>query len=87
MIDLGLFIQTELLHRRIPSPPRGFDPSELRRPAIILKLDVEGAELHVLERMRELGALCELSLITCELHSSALDWQSAWPYTPYERVI
>ena len=86
MIDLGLFILTELVNRRIPPAPHGIHPSEVRPPSIIMKLDVEGAELDVLERMRTLNVLCEVDVITCELHSSALDWSKAGDRTPYESV-
>ena len=36
-----------------------------------MKIDVEGDELVVLERMRSLGVLCNLSLVTYELHTQA----------------
>ena len=65
--DLADFIGREIVGRKIPPAP-----PEARMPAIVMKLDCEGAELVVLERMRSLCVLCELSMITLEYHPDRL---------------
>ena len=44
-VDLGLFIQSELMGRSIPPPPSEVPAADVRPPSIIMKLDPEGAEL------------------------------------------
>lgn len=78
-VDLGLFVATELVNRRIPPPPTQSYTSppassvqEVRPPSLLMKLDAEGAELVVLERMRRLGVLCEFGVINIEYHPHRL---------------
>ena len=71
-IDLGLFVQEELIGRRVPPPPAWMNETDVRPPSIAMKLDVEGAELIVLERLRALGVLCNFSVITYEYHPQKL---------------
>jgi len=74
MMDLGLFILQELVNRTIPSDgvQSNVAPGDVRPPAILMKLDVEGAELVVLERMRTLGVLCDVNFISFEYHPKRL---------------
>ena len=75
VIDLAAFIASEIVGRSIPPPPAQLGASDVRPPSVVMKLDVEGSEIQVLERMRSRGVLCgEVDLITCELHSTAFEW-------------
>ena len=74
VIDLAAFVLDELVSRQIPPPPPSMKPAHVREPAIIMKLDVEGAELAVLERMRVLGVLCKLDTVVWEFHPNY--WRS-----------
>ena len=71
-IDLAEFIATEIIDRRIPAAPAGHAPQLVRPPSIMMKLDCEGAELLVLERMLHLCVLCEMSFISFEYHPTRL---------------
>ena len=39
-----------------------------RPPSIVMKMDIEGSELVVLERMHSVNVLCQLSMVTFEYH-------------------
>ena len=67
-IDLALWIKHEVLSRRIPPKANGNAP----RPAVLMKLDVEGDELELLQRMLDLDVLCHIDLITWEYHDYLL---------------
>ncbi|KAL1498630.1 hypothetical protein AB1Y20_013943 [Prymnesium parvum] len=67
-IDLGRFVRHELAGRALP-PARGV-PSQ--PPSIVMKLDVEGDELSIFESMIESRAICELDLVTWEIHAAQL---------------
>ena len=56
-IDLTGWVREELLGGKASS-----------RPVIVMKLDVEGDELPVLERMRSTGVLCAIHTIHWEFH-------------------
>ena len=71
-IDLAQFVAEEVVGRRIPPVPNGIAPSDARPPAIVMKLDSEGAELLILERMLDLCVLCELNFISLEYHPKRL---------------
>jgi FkbM family methyltransferase len=69
-IDLGIFIQDELIGRIIPTSRSVAFSAE--KPAILMKLDIEGDELKVLERLLRLDLLCKIDLITWEFHDYLL---------------
>ena len=70
-VDLAAFIATEIVGRRIPAVPVEHAKG-LRPPAIVMKLDCEGAELVVLERMLHLCVLCAINFINLEYHPTRL---------------
>ena len=73
VIDLAAFIVDELVSRKVPPAPSNMTLADVRKPSIIMKLDVEGAELVILERMLALGVLCEhLNTVVWELHPNYL---------------
>ena len=71
-IDLADFVRREIIGRRIPPPPAIVHAANVRPPSIAMKMDIEGGELVVLERMRALDVLCQLSVISLEYHPSKL---------------
>lgn len=73
VVDLAAFILDELVSRKIPPPPPNMAPADVKPPSIIIKIDVEGAELVILERMLALGILCKhINTIVWEFHPSYL---------------
>ena len=64
-IDLAAWIRDEVVGRRLPPEPRGGGRTP---PSVLMKLDVEGDELPLLERMLDLGVLCSVDLLTWEFH-------------------
>ena len=64
VIDLALWVKSEVIQRSIPDGAS----SSATRPAIIMKMDVEGDELPILQRMLDLGVLCDIDLVTWEYH-------------------
>jgi hypothetical protein len=67
---LSQFVRFELRGRSLPaSLPASLPPS--RSPTVVLKLDVEGAELEILSDLWVSGLLCDgsISLVTVEFHS------------------
>ena len=90
VIDLAAFILDELVSRIIPSPPSNMAPADVRIPSIMMKLDVEGAEIVILERMLSLGVLCEhLNTLVWEFHPKYLynQLELANAYEQYQRLF
>jgi hypothetical protein len=71
-IDLASFVKAEIVGRRVPPPPTFLNAIDVRPPSVAMKMDIEGAELVVLEHMRNIGVLCELRIISFEYHPSKL---------------
>ena len=63
-LHFAAWIKDEIVGRRVPD---GAKP-----PAILMKLDIEGDELKVLENMLKLNVLCAINLITWEYHDYLL---------------
>jgi FkbM family methyltransferase len=63
-IHLAAWIKDEIVGRNVPD---GAKP-----PAILMKLDIEGDELTVLESMLQAKVLCAINLITWEYHDYLL---------------
>mmetsp|Transcript_30493 Transcript_30493/g.50520 ORF Transcript_30493/g.50520 Transcript_30493/m.50520 type:complete len:263 (+) Transcript_30493:72-860(+) len=62
-LDLASWIQHNVLERDIPVSP----PSQ-RKAAVIVKMDVEGAEFLLLPRLLVTGVLCSLNALFVEFH-------------------
>ena len=62
IVDFAAFIINEVRGRIIPKVDRG------PPPAVILKMDVEGAEYETLVHMILQGALCDVNMLTFEWH-------------------
>jgi hypothetical protein len=69
VVDLSRLIRGEVSSRVIP-PVRLGGLSHPRPPAVVMKLDVEGAEVRVLPHMLMQGTLCKphVDVITTEWH-------------------
>ena len=58
-----------MVGRALPPAARDAGDRGARPPSVLLKLDAEGEELELLQRMLEEGVLCgALDYITWELH-------------------
>ena len=63
-VDLAEFVATQVVGRRVPEPSYAGAPP----PAVIMKVDVEGDELVLFERLLSRGVLCDINVITYEYH-------------------
>lgn len=64
MYDLSKFVQTRVSRRRIPSSQPGDKPAH-----VLMKMDIEGAELKVLPHMLMQGTLCQR-----HINSMFIEW-------------
>ena len=81
-VDLARFIKDEIVRRRLPAAGGG---RHVKPPAVLIKMDPEGAELDILDRMLEEGVLCDVDLITWELHPETANvrrWMRASNHGP-----
>ena len=67
-LDLSAFVRRELIGRAVPAAAS----ADARPPSIVVKLDVEGDELAIFERMLDTHALCAINL------ASSLPLGHAW---------
>ena len=67
-VDLSTFIQREIVGRTIPAEPA----TSRFPPSVVMKMDVEGDELSLFERMLETRSICALDLVTWEIHKAQL---------------
>ena len=63
-INIVSYIETQVKNRRIPDKLFLDD----KPPAVIVKLDVEGAEWSIIPGLLGSGVWCSLHTITCEFH-------------------
>lgn len=63
-LDLARWLREEVVFRRIPA--RG--GRARHRPAVLMKLDVEGAEIELLPALLRSGVLCHVNLTMAEWH-------------------
>lgn len=66
-IDIAGLIQRDVLRRRLPPESRG-EAHALRRPSVVLKMDIEGSEFALISRLLALGLLCQLDFVGVEFH-------------------
>ena len=67
-VDLAAFVRDEIVGRTIPPT----SSASATPPSVVMKLDVEGDELVLLERFMAIQTLCSIDLITWELHKAQL---------------
>ena len=60
VVDIAAWIVKNVLHRRVPNATGGL------KPAVVMKLDIEGSDENVLAKMFQLGALCDIDMIYLE---------------------
>lgn len=73
LIDLGRFVADELVARQLPQDRlSGGDTPPARPPAIVMKMDVEGGEYDALTRLASLNVLCQIDVLSLEVHN--LGW-------------
>ena len=102
MVDLAQLLK-QALSRRTPRQGRRLPLSQLPpaqetvigasadlRPAVVMKLDVEGAEFEILSRLLATGTLCELDAIFIEFHphiASAHSTRDAQALSSFQSVL
>lgn len=65
VIDLSSWMLHHVLKRHIPPPLTHKDPP----PAVVIKMDIEGAEFALLPKLILSGALCGVTSLTLEWHA------------------
>lgn len=68
VVDLAQWLGSQVLARRLPTLPS--KPS-LGTPSLVMKVDVEGAELDVLPRLVHTRVLCHFAHVMVEFHPGA----------------
>ena len=63
-LDLANWVHANVHRRTVPEARLRDDPL----PAVVMKMDIEGAEYDVLPRLLATGVLCNVSVITLEWH-------------------
>ena len=65
VVDLATWIQAHVEQRRLPPAATGWLP-----PAVVVKMDVEGAEFAIVPRLLQERALCAVNFISFEWHTT-----------------
>ena len=65
-LDVARLLQQRVLPRRLPA-----STGDAKRPAVIIKMDIEGSEFSVLSRLLALGLLCSIDYLGVEFHDEA----------------
>ena len=71
LVDAARFVREEVLQRRVPLGVPGWHANEFPvRPAVVMKIDIEGMDGAVLQSLLDGGQLCQVDYLYIEMHVS-----------------